>query len=216
MPVGLEAESLYPGLTVWTILPFRLRALVPADVVVFIREKIQDLCENILQEGECCILARAESPFEHSPGHRNLHRVIVAAEPRISCDRCAHVPRKVNLRDDLYSQRRGMADNFADLVLGVVASVAHSVESGLVSLDHGAGAEGPDAGQAGILLDFYSPSLVVGEVPVEAVELVQRHDVQHPHHLLDREEVSGAVQMQAPVGKPRLVRNLHAGNQELL
>ena len=52
--------------------------------------------------------------------------------------------------------------------------------------------------------------MVLGEVPVEAVELVGRHHVQIALGLLDGEEVAAGIQVHAAVGKAGLILNVGA------
>ena len=53
-------------------------------------------------------------------------------------------------------------------------------------------------------------------MPMEAVELVKRHDVQILLDFLDGEEMSRAVKVHASVAEARLVLDLHAREEELL
>lgn len=52
---------------------------------------------------------------------------------------------------------------------------------------------------------IYAPSLVVGEVPVQAVHVVERHHVDVGFHLVNGEEVAAHVEVDAAVGEARLV-----------
>src|SRR3546814_18867781 len=47
-----------------------------------------------------------------------------------------------------------------------------------------------DAGELRVSIDLDPPALVVGEVPMERVELGERHAVDHPLHILDRLEMA--------------------------
>src|SRR3546814_5944743 len=49
---------------------------------------------------------------------------------------------------------------------------------------------GADLGELRVLLDLEAPALVLGEVPVEGVQLEDRHDVDVLLDELDREEVA--------------------------
>ena len=60
-------------------------------------------------------------------------------------------------------------------------------------------APGPDFREPGILVDLDAPALVLGQVPVEHVLLVHRHQVDELHDLLLREEEAAAVEQRAPV-----------------
>ena len=123
---------------------------------------------------------------------------------------------KVDLRDDSDAESRGIGDDVFHLILSVVAAVADAVVAAPVLLDDGAVPERADLGELRVLLDLHPPALVIGKMPVEAVELVDGHDVQIPLNLLDREEMPGAVKVHSPVGEARLVLDLHAREEELL
>ena len=66
--------------------------------------------------------------------------------------------------------------------------------------------------QQGVFLDFDAPTLVVGEVPVEAVDLVESHQVDELFHLLDGEEMAGAVEMEASPTEARCVADADEGH----
>ena len=102
-----------------------------------------------------------------------------------------------------------------DLVLGVEPAVAYAVVAFPVAAHHSAVTPGTDLGETGILVYLYSPALVFGEVPVEAVELIDGHHVQHLLHLLDAEEMPAAVEHQAAVAEPRRIGNFAAGKLAL-
>ena len=79
----------------------------------------------------------------------------------------------------------------------------------------GACAESPGFGEFGILLYLYPPALVFGQMPMEAVDLVCRADIQEALDCLYAEEVAGAVEVDAPVGETGLVLNGAAGDAPL-
>lgn len=60
-------------------------------------------------------------------------------------------------------------------------------------------------GQGGIAFDFDAPPLVVGQVPVELVELVLCHAVEQRHDLLPGEEVARHVEHEAPPCEARRI-----------
>ena len=120
------------------------------------------------------------------------------------------MPRKIDFRHYGDAALIRIGNDVADLVLGVEAAVAYAVVAVPVVAYHGAVAPGADFGKARILVDLYAPALVFGEVPVEAVELVDGHRVQYLLDLILAEEVPAAVQHQAAVAKARGVRNVAA------
>ena len=59
------------------------------------------------------------------------------------------------------------------------------------------------------MLDFKSPTLVVGEVPMELVELVECHEVEELHHFFLGVEVTGHVEHQATPSETGCILNLY-------
>jgi hypothetical protein len=66
-----------------------------------------------------------------------------------------------------------------------------------------------DFRQFGILFDFYAPTLVLGQMPMERVELVQRHRINHPLDVVLGNKMSPYVQHHAAPFEPRLIFNLN-------
>src|SRR5690606_19568282 len=100
----------------------------------------------------------------------------------------------------------GVGDDVADLVLGVPAAV----RAGLAGIGVGAGLAGRDPAAADlhqlrVLRDLDPPALVVGQVPVQYVELVPGHRVDQLLDLVDRLEVPCRVEHQPAPGKARRV-----------
>ena len=60
--------------------------------------------------------------------------------------------------------------------------------------------------------DFKPERLVIGEMPVEAVQLQQRHQVKKPQDEVDREEMPRAVQMLAAPAEAGAVGDRAAGH----
>ncbi len=67
----------------------------------------------------------------------------------------------------------------------------------------------PHLGQARIALDLGAPALVVGQVPVQHVEFVERQDVDIGLDFVNREDMAAAVQVGTAVSERGLVLNLH-------
>jgi len=64
-------------------------------------------------------------------------------------------------------------------------------------------------GQERVLLDFKSPTLVVGEVPMELVELIECHEVEEFHHFFLGVEVAGNIEHQTTPTETGSVLNLY-------
>ena len=100
-------------------------------------------------------------------------------------------------------------------VLGVEAAVRRAVaDVGIEVLsDDGLLAPGADLGEARVLLDLEPPSLVVGQVQVQGVELVEREEVDELLDELRRVEPAGHVEENAAIAEAGGVLDLHGGDE---
>ena len=122
--------------------------------------------------------------------------------------------RKVDFRNYSDAQLLRVCNHFAHLVLSVVASVTDAIllvlrVAVLVAYD-GLVAPCTDVGQLWVGLDFGSPALVFGKMPVEAVELEGGHDVEHLFRLLDCPEMPSAVKMHSAIAETRHILDFAA------
>ena len=76
--------------------------------------------------------------------------------------------------------------------------------------DHGFLSDRTNLCEFRIFLYFNSPSLVIGEVPVESVELVYFHDVEVSLDCIHSEEVSRLVKVHTTISESWCVINLAA------
>mmetsp|Transcript_22314 Transcript_22314/g.47523 ORF Transcript_22314/g.47523 Transcript_22314/m.47523 type:complete len:229 (+) Transcript_22314:741-1427(+) len=139
----------------------------------------------------------------HSVGRHGLKRGIPIRDVcvpklRVGSNGCCGMARDVNLRQDLDVQRCSIGDNVLDLL-------------GCVSLRDTGGVLGSHFHKEWILLDREPPALVIGEMPVEAVQLEGRHGVEKLLHLPSREEVTTHVEMDATPTEARLILDEKGG-----
>src|SRR3989475_2843484 len=115
--------------------------------------------------------------------------------------------RHLDLRHDRHEARAGVGDDLADMCLSKEAAVRLAVEPPLgrvlvLSTDERLTAPRAHLGETRVLLDLEAPPLVVGQVPVEAVELMERREIEVLLHELLRHEVTGHVEVDAPPLEP--------------
>ena len=103
--------------------------------------------------------------------------------------------------------------DLAHLILGIETAVADAVVGVEVLADAGAVAPRADFGELRIFLDLDAPALVLGQVPVEPVDLIGGGNVDVALGLLDRPEMTAGVQMDAAVVKARSVQDGDAGEE---
>src|ERR1700676_1725025 len=96
--------------------------------------------------------------------------------------------RHIDFRDDLHMTGRGVANDVAHFVLGVIAAIARAV---------GFDAPRTQGGEARIFADLEPPPLIVGQVPMQHVELVPRHPVDHGAYERRRLKVPRGIEHQA-------------------
>ena len=192
--VVLEAEFLDLGLAVRTFFPADLRTLVAADVNILGREELAYFSEYVLQELHGLLLSYAEHVVCNAPQTPYFIWTACASELRICCKSCKHVAGKVDFRNHCDALCGSIFENFLYLLLSEVAAFAVRCVVKLVALedvaDDGLVSDGSHLCKTRIFLDFKSPALVVGEMPVEGVELVDLHDVEVSLHFVKVEEVA--------------------------
>ena len=179
------------------------------------REDVHQLRKDVFEEPVRLLLAGAEHLFGDAPGRADAVGPAGASQLRIGGQGPLHVSGEVDFGDDRDAPFFRIGDDFAHLLLGIVAPVADAVVAVEVLPDHGAGAEGAHLGEPGVFLDLHAPSLVVGQVPVEPVHLEEQHQVERLLDVFDGIEVPRTVEQQAAVAEPGFVRNLHAGHREV-
>ena len=174
-------------------------------------EELAHLVEHALQEVEGLFEAHAEHVFRNTPTGPDLIGAASAAEFGVGRQRCHHMAGQVDLGHNGDAALPRIIDDLTDLLLGVVAAVADAVVRIEVVFDHRPVAEAADFGETGVALNFEPPALVVREMPVETVELVERHYVEVLLRLFDAPEMSDRIHVHAAVGKARTVGNHAAG-----
>ena len=185
---------------------------------VLAREKVGDLAKHVFQEAHSLFVADVEHLLRNAPDGPYLIRLglaPLAAQLGIGRKSGLHMAGEVYFRHYRDTAGGRVFYDVPDLVLSVEPAVAYAVVAFPVAAHHRAVAPGTDLGETGILVYLYPPALVFGEVPVEAVELIDGHHVQHLLHLLDAEEMPAAVEHQAAVAEPRRIGNLAAGKLAL-
>ncbi|MCY1457830.1 hypothetical protein D9M71_751570 [compost metagenome] len=103
--------------------------------------------------------------------------------------------------------RGGVGDHLADLVLRVETAVGSRRAGGRITAAiAGRNAAAADAGQLRVALDLHAPALVIGEMPMEGVELLLGHRIEHALDLVQALEVARRIEHQpAPAETRRIV-----------
>ena len=191
--------------------PMLLQSLVPADVDIGGGEQIRHLVQNVLQKPYRFLLSGADQVGEDAADVQHLivigrldfrlHPVFQdgspAAELGIGGQHGAGVAGNVHLRDDLNAPFQGVGHHLANLRLGVIAAVV--LRFGDIS-EIGVCPPGAHLGELGVFLDFHTPALIVGQVPVQGVQAAHRGGVDELENILQGHEVAADIQHKTEIG----------------
>ncbi len=186
--------------------PLVLDCLIAADVDVGRREQREHFIQHIGDEGQAAF-AGVEQVRVDAPVHTHLgahtgdaHLFGVGGNGRL------RMPGHIQLGQHGDVQARRVGHHFADLFLRVEAAIALRCA---VLARARRRAPRTHLGELGVALDLDPPALVIGEMPVQHVELVHGHRVEH---MLDRchvVEVARHIQMLAAPAETRPVADGH-------
>ena len=211
---GLQVFLTDEGLTLRTLLPTLLRAFVAADVNVGGGEDLCHLIEHVVDEFVGFRIAGAKHIVRNPPVLAHLIRPSRATEFGIGGQSGDHVTGQVdfwNYRDVTFGS---VAHNVATLLLGVESTVRATVVFAGVVTDHGLSALTPHRSEARVALNFNAPALIVGEMPVKAVDVVQSEQIDEAFHAVDRHEVARHVEFHTPVAEARCIVHMRGRNAD--
>ena len=158
------------------------------------------------------LIAAAEHFLEYAEAGGNLVWTAGTSQFGIGRQRRHHVARHVHFgydRDEAFGR---IAHNLLGLFLRVEPADGHAVILPRAGGGDSLLAVGTYFGQLGIFLDFDAPALVLGQVPVEVVDVVQGQHVDDFLQIADGEVVAAYVHHKATVAEAWIV--LHrAGGQ---
>ena len=125
-----------------------------------------------------------------------------------------HVTGEVDLGNHCDVAFGSVAHNVTTLLLGVKSAVRATVVFAGVVADHGLSALTPHRSEARVALNFNAPTLIVGEMPVKAVDVVQGEQVDEAFHTVDRHEVARHVEFHAAVAEARCIVHMRGRNAD--
>jgi len=160
---------------------------------------------------------RIEDVLVHAPPRPHGNGVPRVAELGIRGDGGLGMARHLDLRHDRDEARARVGDDLTDVVLRVEAAVRLAVEPPrgrvmVLPAHERLTTPRPHLGESRVLLDLDPPSLVVRQVPVKAVELMERRQIDQLLHELLGHEMPRRVQMHAPPGEPGSIFDRDGGN----
>ena len=194
--VVLEAPLLLEGDEALRLVPVLAVHLVAPDVEVRVGEEGSHLAEEAVQEVEHLLPGGIQGGVHDPPLPLDRVRAGHRGELGVAHEPARRVAGDVELRVDPDPALARVRDDLLHLLLRVEEAVrAHPVELGVKAALH-------------------AEPLVVGEVPVERVQLHGRHAVERPLHHVERHEVARAVEHQAAPGEAGPVPHDDLGQAE--
>ena len=204
-------EFLHQFLAVGAVFP-RLRGhFFHAHVEVFRREDGGEFLDDVLEYRIVLLTAHAEHIVDFTL-HALHIRIVLADHFGIGHGQGFGMARQVHLGNDLDAPVGGISHDFLQVFLGIESAVAFfsGIERGLQRFP--IAAPRADGSQERILLDFHAPAVVVGQVPVELVDLVVGQPVEMAQDVFLVEEGARHVEHTAAPGKAGLVDDFDARN----
>ena len=126
------------------------------------------------------------------------------------------MPRHINLRNHGDITVGSIFHHFPHILLGVTAAVRSVVVESRHAPDDCLRTFRAHLGKPGIAVDLHTPSLVLGEMPVEGVDVVE---CQHIDELLDEahlEIMAGTVEHRTPITEAGIIGNADSREVDLL
>ncbi len=197
-----EVQALVHLLALLVVLPCRGGAFVTADVNILRGEDVHQFVEDVLHEAHRFRVGHVEHVGEHpTPRLHTVRAARIAGELRIGGHGGREVTGHVDFGNHLDVTFGGIGHDVFQfstrVVVGAVGTIC-PVGTVLHGSDVGVGRHRTDAREARIFLHLPTPTLVFGEMEVELVEFVHRHEIEHAFDLVDGEEVARTSSM-----KPR-------------
>ena len=211
---GLQVFLADKGLTLRTLLPTFLGAFVAADVNVGRGENICHLIEHVVDEFVGFRVAGTKHIVRNAPMLAHLVGSSGASKFGVGGQSGDHVTGQVDFGNHRDVAFGSVAHNVATLLLGVKSTVRATVVFAGVMTDHGLSALTPHRGEARVALNFNAPALIVGEVPVKAVDVVQGEQVDEAFHTVDRHEVARHVEFHAAIAEARCIAHMRGRNAD--
>ena len=208
----LEAKLLDLSLCFGAVLPLNFRTFVAANMDELAREERDDFGQDVLEEFDRAWLG-VEYVLVDSPVGENFERLVAVSKFWVGGYRSLCMARHLDFGHDCDVSLLRVLDDFFDVFLRIEAAMRDAVKLEFLRITrmstvHGFLSESANGGQFRISLDFDSPALIVGQVPMECVQLVNGHCVDELLHILFREKVSGRVEHRTTIGKTRMILNL--------
>ncbi|CAI8374839.1 MAG: Uncharacterised protein [Cryomorphaceae bacterium] len=165
---------------------------------VFRRKNGTDIVQHIFQKVKSLLVAGAVDFFENTPLRSDFYRSSSAAQLWVGRDHCLAVPGQFNLRNHFDTQTTCVGHDLFQIFTAVRTAVNAIAKR----------AVGRHFCKFRVRIHRNAPPLIFGEVPVQDVKFIQRHDIELAFDLSHGEKVTADVEQYPAVGKGRRILNL--------
>ena len=152
----------------------------------------------------------------HSPHSLHFIRSSGTPQRRIRGQSRHHMTGKIYFRN--YSNKTFFCiiDNIPNLILCIISPIRSIIILIKIFLNHRMLANTADFGQLGILLNFYTPALIIGKMPMKHIQLMHGQQIYISFYFIHREKMACYIKMHSPVRKTRGIIDMSTRNFPLL
>ena len=173
---------------------------------IFIRKDSGKFGDHRADKRHGRLAAAAQNVLRTAPAGHRLIGPAGAAKLRTACQRRQKVTGHVHLRHNLDLAGPGIGDQINQFVTGIEErTVLFAVGRPYLAFSAG----GAGHGQLRIAGNWKPPSLIVGQMQMQTIELVSGHHVDETFQFVDCTEVTGDINHYAAITVSRIIDNLN-------
>ena len=195
-------------------LPLVCGTFVAAEMNVTEGEKRGELVNHVAGKLHGARLRHIDHVGRNALPQPHLVRLLGVAGKKLGISRNGglRMARNVHLGNNLNETRGGISHNLLDIFVRIKAAVTLPVGLNVAPAEHLAVAPCAHFREARIFLYLYAPALVFGQMPVEAVHFINRHQVEHALYGFFSIEMAALIEHEAAPGKARGIADAHVGD----
>ena len=213
--IALEPLTLIQSLALGILLPSVGGTFIATNRNHLEGEEVHHFFHNVLGELNSFGIGHVENVRINTTLERNLvFSIGPAAKFGIGRQCRNNMTGHIDFRKDFYMACFGISHHLAHLFLRVEERpilLIGPIRAVLQISEIGVFTRGTNSGEFGIFLDFQTPTLVVRDVPVEAIELIVGHHVEYFLNLINIEEMTRNVEHKTTIAKARTIRDADNG-----
>ena len=203
-----------PCLTQSIALPFVRRTFVASEMNVAEGEKRGKFVNHVAGKLHGARLRHINHIGRNALPQPHLVRLLGVAGKKFGIGRHGglRVARNVYFGHYLDKALGGVGHNLFNVFVRIKAAVTLPVGLHVAPAEHLAVAPCAHFREARIFLYLYAPALVFGQMPVEAVHFINRHQVEHALYGFFSIEMAALIEHEAAPGKARGIADAHVGD----